>query len=30
MNITSDACHLGLVPGISWEVTDEQRIVFVP
>ncbi|KAJ3069543.1 hypothetical protein HDU98_007383, partial [Podochytrium sp. JEL0797] len=27
--ISSDACFLGVVPGVSWEVTDEQVIPYV-
>jgi hypothetical protein len=30
VDIDSDTCHLGMVPGIRWEVTDEQEIKFVP
>ena len=28
--INGNACTLGVVPGISWEVTDEQVIPFIP
>ncbi|KAJ3006545.1 UNVERIFIED_CONTAM: hypothetical protein HDU68_004012, partial [Siphonaria sp. JEL0065] len=29
-SINGNACQMGVVPGISWEVTDEQVIPYIP
>lgn len=28
--VTSNACRLGVVPNVQWEITDEQLWNFVP